>query len=291
MQPLNRNAQFANHKSFFITGSSTGIGRACALHLDALGFRVFATVRTSADTQSLQGAASPRLTPIYLDVTDPGSIANAYQQVAEAVKPGGLSGLVNNAGIARAGPVEFVPLDDYRLTMDVNLFGVIAVTQAFIPLLRPVKGRIVNVSSISGLFASPFMTPYNTSKHALEALSDALRVELRPWGMHVSVVNPGRIATPIWDKSIDAILDSKKGWPGQVDQLYGSALDAVRRIALSRRGISAAKVAQTVEHALTSPRPRTRYLVGWDARVVALFRLLPARLRDWFVASQLPNSG
>lgn len=261
------------------------------MHLDSLGHRVFATVRKQVDAQSLRAEASERLITLLLDVTDPDSIAAACEQVANEVGDAGLSGLVNNAGIARAGPIEFVPMEDYRTTMEVNFFGLIAVTHAFIPLLRAARGRIVNVSSVSGLIAAPFMSPYSASKHALEALSDALRVELRPWKMHVSIINPGNIRTPIWDKSLDAIEGSMQSWPEQVYRLYGPAMDAARHRATSRRGIPPLAVARAVEHALTARRPKNRYLVGWDARFVALFRLLPSRLRDWIIATQLPGYG
>jgi NAD(P)-dependent dehydrogenase (short-subunit alcohol dehydrogenase family) len=286
-----RNSQFAIPRSVLLTGASTGIGRACVLHLDSLGFRVFATVRNQVDAQSLQAEASGRLVPLLLDVTAPDSIAAACEQVTGEVGDAGLYGLVNNAGIARAGPIEFVPMKDYRLTMEVNFFGLIATTQAFIPLLRQARGRIVNISSVSGLIAAPMVSPYGASKHALEALSDALRVELRPWGVHLSIVNPGNIRTPIWDKSLDAIEDSMQSWPDQVYRLYGPAMEAARRRATSRRGIAPITVARAIEHALTARRPKNRYLVGWDARFVTLFRLLPSRLRDWIIATQLPGYG
>lgn len=288
---LPKYSKFAIPKFILLTGASTGIGRACVLHLDSLGFRVFATVRSQADAQSLRAEASERLIPLLLDVTKPESIATACEQVANEVGDAGLSGLVDNAGIARAGPIEFLPLNDYRLTLDVNFFGVIAVIQAFLPLLRAARGRIVNVSSVSGLVAAPFMSPYGASKHALEALSDALRVELRPWGMQVSIVNPGNIRTPIWDKSLDAIDGSMQSWPDRVYRLYGPAMEAARRRVTSRHGIAPITVARAVEHALTARRPKNRYLVGWDARFVALFRLLPSRLRDWIIATQLPDYG
>jgi NAD(P)-dependent dehydrogenase (short-subunit alcohol dehydrogenase family) len=281
----------SDSKFVLITGASTGIGRACALYLDHLGWHVFAAVRKSADAHALREQASNCLTPIYLDLTEPDKITDAKEQVADAVGSAGLSGLVNNAGIARAGPVEFLPLADYRATLEVNLLGAIAVTQALIPLLRLARGRIVNMSSVSGIIATPFMTPYNTSKFALEAFSDALRVELRPWGMHVSVVEPGDIATPIWDKSINDIEESMQRWPQGVNELYGPALDAMRRRAQRRTGIPPIHVARAVEHALIAPRPKIRYRVGRDAKLVRLFALLPERLRDWIIASRLPQYG
>jgi NAD(P)-dependent dehydrogenase (short-subunit alcohol dehydrogenase family) len=278
-------------KFILITGASTGIGRACALHLDQLGWHVFAGVRKPADAQALRDQASDRLTPIFLDVTDAGSIENAKKQVAGGIGLSGLSGLVNNAGIARAGPVEFLPLADYRATLEVDLLGAIAVTQAFIPLLRPARGRIINISSVSGMVAAPFMTPYNTSKFALEAFSDAVRVELRAWGISVSVIQPGNIATPIWEKSIHDVEVSMEGWPEGVTELYGPALEAVLARAQRRTGIEPVHVARAVEHALTATRPKTRYHVGWDARFVRLFALLPDRMRDWLIASRLPWFG
>lgn len=278
-------------KFILITGASTGIGRACALHLNQLGWHVFAGVRKPADAQALLEQASDSLIPIFLDVTDSGSIEHAKMQLVGEVGLAGLSGLVNNAGIARAGPVEFLPLADYRATLEVNLLGAIAVTQAFLPLLRLARGRIVNISSVSGMVAAPFMTPYNTTKFALEAFSDALRVELRPWRMRVSVIQPGNIATPIWDKSIRDIEASMEGWPEGVDERYGPALDAMRARAQRRAGIEPIHVATAVEHALTAPRPKTRYQVGRDAKSVRLFALLPDRLRDWLIAWRLPRYG
>jgi NAD(P)-dependent dehydrogenase (short-subunit alcohol dehydrogenase family) len=276
-------------KSVLITGASTGIGRACALHLDRLGWQVFASVRKESDAQDLRRESGECLTPVYLDVTDPDSIARTRGQIEGIVGEAGLDGLVNNAGVARAGPVEFVPLEDYQLTMQVNVFGVIAVTQAFIPALRTAQGRIANISSVSGLIASPFMSPYSASKFALEALSDSLRVELRPWRIQVAVIEPGNIHTPIWDKSLDAIYGSKEHWPDQVDQLYQPALDTFAEVAMSRRGIPAVRVAQAVEHALTASRPRLRYRVGRDAQLVGLLRLLPRRVIDWLISGRLPR--
>src|SRR5512143_698704 len=164
-------------RSVVITGASTGIGRACALHMDHLGWRVFSGVRKDSDAASLRAEGSERLMPISLDVTDANSIRNAVKVVSEAVGDQGLSGLVNNAGIPYGGPVEFIELDKLRQLFDVNFFGAIAVTQAFLPLLRAARGRIVNMSSDSGMIAVPFVSPYTTSKFALEALSDALRAE------------------------------------------------------------------------------------------------------------------
>ena len=278
-------------RAVVITGASTGIGEACALHLDGQGFTVFAGVRGLEDGELLRKRASDRLIPIILDVTDADTITSAAGTVAERVGPRGLAGLVNNAGIALASPLEFVPLPKLREQLEVNVIGQIAVTQAFLPLLRKGRGRIVNMSSISGRLATPFLGPYAASKWALEALSDSLRVELRPWKIHVAVVEPGNISTPIWQKSRTAAEQLLEGLPPTARILYGPAIDFLRRYAVDGRGISAAAVAQAVTHALTARRPKTRYLVGTDARVGARVASLPDRLRDWLIRRALPSWG
>ena len=186
-----------------ITGASTGIGAASAVELARRGFSVFAGVRKRCDGERLK-AQSPHIVPLLLDVTDAGQIAAAAETVGRAVGDAGLAGLVNNAGIVVAGPLEILPLDQLRLQLEVNVVGQIAVTQAFLPLLRKARGRIVNMGSFNGRIASPYLAPYAASKHALEALSDAMRLELRAWGIRVSVIEPGATTTPIWDKSLAA---------------------------------------------------------------------------------------
>ncbi|MGD1157325.1 MAG: SDR family oxidoreductase, partial [Terriglobia bacterium] len=188
----------ADKGAVVITGASTGIGEACALHLDKLGFRVFAGIRKAADAEALRHRASARLVPIRLDVSDETEVEQAARNVTEALRGEGLAGLVNNAGIVVAGMLEFLPLDALRRQLEVNVVGQVAVTQAFLPHLRKARGRIVNIGSVSGLIAGPFSGAYAASKFALEALTDALRVELRPWKIHVSIVEPGNIQTPIW---------------------------------------------------------------------------------------------
>jgi NAD(P)-dependent dehydrogenase (short-subunit alcohol dehydrogenase family) len=275
--------------SVVITGASTGIGAACALALDRAGFRVFAGVRRAPDGERLRGRASGRLSPVIVDVTDEASIDAAARTVGAAVGEAGLAGLVNNAGIAVAGPLEYLPLADLRHQLDVNVVGQIAVTQAFLPLLRRARGRIVNIGSISGRLATPFLGPYAASKFALEALSDALRGELRPWGLHVSLIEPGSIATPIWSKGEASGQARLLEAPAQAREKYGAAIEALleasRRTA--ERGLPPDRVAAVVLHALTARVPKTRYLVGADARVQALVRLLPDRLRDRLIARAL----
>jgi len=277
-----------------VTGASTGIGEATVLRLDKLGFRAFAGVRKDADAERLKQQASGRLTPLLLDVTDANSIASAAATIREALGEAGLAGLVNNAGVSFPGPLEFLPIEQLRQQLEVNVIGQIAVTQAFMPLLRKGRGRIVNIGSIGGKMATPFLGAYNASKFAMEALTDALRQELRPWGMHVSIVEPGSIATRIWEKGQAAGDELEKTLPAQGMALYGATFSAMREAAreFEKRGIPPDEVAKFVEHALTARTPKTRYLVGFDAQVQRVIaRVAPDRIRDRLVAQQLklPN--
>lgn len=274
-------------QSIVITGGSTGIGEACALYLDKLGLRVFVGVRRENDGERLRQKGSGQLTPVYLDVTNNESILAVLETVTAAVGSAGLLGLINNAGIAVGGPLEFLPLADIRQQLEVNVVGQIAVTQAFLPLLRQGRGRVINMSSISGRIATPFLGPYAASKFALEALTDALRLELQPWGIEVISIQPGAIATPIWNKSLARADEMVKGLPAQADTLYGARLARLRQAILERadQGISADEVAKVVSQALLARRPKTRYLVGRDAKLGALLvKLLPDRWRDrWII--------
>ncbi|HEU4801751.1 MAG TPA: SDR family oxidoreductase [Solirubrobacterales bacterium] len=265
-----------------ITGCSTGIGRATALRLDASGWSVYAGVRRQEDADSLAAAGSERLTPLIIDVTDPGSIAAAAERV-EAESAAGLGALVNNAGVAYTGPLEFVPLDELRNQLEVNVTGHVAITQALIPALRRARGRIVNITSIGGIVATPFFGPYNASKYALEAISDCLRVELRPWGIETIAIEPGSISTEIWSSGLEQFDRTEERMPAEAQTLYGKAIKGLRRAAreTGERGIPADHAAAVIEKALVVSRPRARYLIGRDARVMAtLSRVLPDRLWD-----------
>jgi NAD(P)-dependent dehydrogenase (short-subunit alcohol dehydrogenase family) len=269
-----------------ITGASTGIGRATARYLAERGFHVFAGVRRDQDAEVLRQEGAGRVTPLRLDVTDRGSIESATREAEAALAGEGLQGLVNNAGIGIGAPLEFVELDELRRQLEVNVIGPVAVTQAFLPLLRVRRGRIVNVGSIGGRIAQPMLGPYNASKFALEALSDSLRMELAVWGIHVSLVEPGAIATAIWEKT-DAYAERMIPTLGpRARELYGAAIGAVLDTArtLSKHAIAPEAVSRAICHALTARTPRTRYLVGIDARAQALFaRFLPDRVRDTVV--------
>jgi len=265
-----------------ITGASTGIGAACALHLDGLGFRVFAGVRRASDGDALRRRGSARLTPLLLDVTDAGSIAAAADAASETVGPTGLAGLVNNAGIVVAGPLEILPVEDLRRQFEVNVIGLLAVTQALLPLIRRGHGRIVNLGSISGRMASPLVGPYGASKFAVSALTDVMRLEVQPWGIDVSLVEPGAVATPIWEKSRAASDRLKQIVEPAARALYSEAVAAIEAAATrsANEAIPTDTVVRAVTHALTARRPKTRYLVGTRARIQSVIARLPDRLRD-----------
>jgi NAD(P)-dependent dehydrogenase (short-subunit alcohol dehydrogenase family) len=256
-------------RTALVTGASSGIGQACALRLHHNGWRVLAGVRSEGDAP--QGTEE-----VLLDVTD----AEQIQAAASLVE--GLDGLVNNAGIALAAPLEFIPPEELRHQLEVNLVGQVAVTQAFMPALRRAKGRIVFMGSIAGKSALPFLGPYAASKHGLEAVADSLRLEVRPFGIQVSIVEPGTIKTPIWTRSAARADELIASSDGRLGELYGERIAVFREIAMKRgaAGASADAVAKVVEEALTADRPHTRYLVGRDAKLRAGFERLPDRLRD-----------
>lgn len=280
----------ATPKSVVITGASTGIGAACALHLDKLGLRVFAGVRRQTDAEALKSKASSRLMAIALDVADSLSVSTAASAVAGAVGDAGLDGLVNNAGVVVTGPVEFLPLPELRRQLEINVVGQVAVTQAFLPLIRAARGRIVNMGSIAGRLATPFSSAYGASKFALEALTDALRLELAPWGISVSIIEPGAVATPIWEKGMKNGAAMLAAAPPEALVLYAEALEAFKRTSehAAKNAADPMDVARAVEHALTAAKPKTRYVVGRQARIGAAMALLvPDRMRDTMVAKAM----
>jgi NAD(P)-dependent dehydrogenase (short-subunit alcohol dehydrogenase family) len=262
-----------------ITGASTGIGRATALHLAGAGWTVLAGVRKLADGEALMADGGVRVEPIVLDVTDPAQIAAAVERVDE--RGGGLDALVNNAGIGYGGPLELLPIDDLRHQLEVNVLGPVALTQALLPALRRARGRVVLVSSIGGRVAMAFTAPYAASKHALEAIGDALRVELHSSHVQVTLIEPGSVATPIWDKS-RAQGDGLSVPPELLDQ-YGHVPAAMNKVLsdTERRGVPPEQVAKTIAAALTARRMKARYVVGHDARAMLIAkRLLPDHVFD-----------
>lgn len=274
-----------------ITGASTGIGRATALKLVASGWTVLAGVRDPAAGERLAAdagaGAAAGLIPLILDVTDAAQVAAAREQVDEqagrdGVSPrGGLDALVNNAGIAVGGPLEMVAADDLRRQFEVNVFGQVAVTQALLPALRRAGGRIVFVSSIGGRVAMAFTAPYAASKHAIEAFGDTLRVELRNSGVQVALIEPGSVATPIWDKG--RAEAERVVVPPELQEAYGQVPAALGKALedTARRGVPPEQVAATIERALTAPRMKARYVIGRDARAMLIARrLLPDLVFD-----------
>jgi NAD(P)-dependent dehydrogenase (short-subunit alcohol dehydrogenase family) len=267
-------------RSVLVTGASSGIGLASAVRLAQAGWHVFGGVRTETDAAALRERG---IEPVELDVTDSAQVASAAANVGPE-----LHGLVDNAGIAIAAPLELVPLDELRHQLEVNVIGQIAVLQALLPALRNVRGRVVLMGSIGGRSALPFLGPYAASKHALEAIADSLRIELRPLGVAVSIVEPGSIATPIWRKGANRAETLAEGFDPERAAAYAPAVARFREVALARGpGAEPEDVAKAVEHALTAPRPRARYLVGRDAHLRAWIERLPTRLRDRVLAKAL----
>ena len=277
-------------KTVVITGASTGIGYDAARYLIAKGFHIFGSVRKPADGERVQRELGERFTPLLFDVTDGAAVETAVSQVTKAVGSNGLAGLVNNAGIAVAGPLMHIPLDEFRWQFDVNLFGLLDVTQKCRPLLGAVPdaahspGRIVNISSVSGKIVYPFMGPYAASKHALEALSDALRRELLLFGVDVVVIEPGSVKTPIWDKAQD--LDTAQ----YSHTAYEGMLEGLKRVLVrqGKSGIPVERVSEAIFTALTSAKPKTRYVLARKLLTSWLIpRYLPDRRFDKIIAERL----
>jgi NAD(P)-dependent dehydrogenase (short-subunit alcohol dehydrogenase family) len=266
-----------------VTGASSGIGAATALHLDRAGHRVFAGVEDPTDGADALAAASPTLQRVVLDVCSQDSIGEAVNRISGALQGAGLDGVVNNAGIALAGPLEVLPIDDLRRQMETNVIGQVAVTQATLPLIRAAGGRVVLMSSIGGRVASQFAGAYYASKHALEAIGEALRQELDPEGIPVVLIEPSIISTPIWDKGI-AFLDALRGrLDAEQRARYGERLDAFRDSLRSadEHGHDPEDVAEVVAEALTTDKPDTRYVVGADGKLVTALRpFIPDRIAD-----------
>jgi NAD(P)-dependent dehydrogenase (short-subunit alcohol dehydrogenase family) len=271
-----------------VTGASTGIGRATALALDERGWKVFAGVRREEDAESLRADASARLAPLMLDVTVPEQIAAAAERVA-AESENGLHGLVNNAGIAVPGPLETLPLDRFRRQLEVGLVSYLAVTQAFLPQVRGAGGRIVFLSSIGGRVSFPLNGAYHAAKYGTEAIGDSFRQELAKWGIRVAIIEPGSIDTPIWERGEETAEEILAESP-ETERLYGPAIEKLRELVrqTAARGIPPERVAKAILHALESKRPRSRYLVGLDAKLQArLVPLIPTPVLDRVVGKQL----
>lgn len=276
-------------KSVVVTGVSTGIGWGATKVLTDNGFHVFGSVRKQADADRLKQEFGDRFTPLLFDVTDAKAVQAAAKQVRQALKGETLAGLVNNAGIAVAGPLLHLPVEDFRQQLEVNLTGVVIATQAFAPLLGAEpgqtgeRGRIVMISSVGGRNASPFMGPYNASKFGLEGLSESLRRELLIHGIDVIVVAPGAVATPIWSKAEEVDVAP------YADTAFAPALNRVRAYMteLGRKGLKPEALGQTILTALTAAKPKVRYTVSPDPFQTLMTQILPKRTVDRIVGKRL----
>lgn len=277
-------------RSYLVTGASTGIGRACVGALARGGAQVWATVRSDRDEEALRREHGGNVTVLRLDVTDADSVQAAGERVGAA---GPLHGLVNNAGVALPAPLEHLPVEVFRRQLEVNLVGQLAVTQAMLPALHAARAqgspaRIIMIGSIGGRIAGPILGAYHASKFGLVGLTDTLRAELAPSGIPVILVEPGAIATPIWDRGTQA-GDELMGPPGSpgLDR-YAAQIDMARRNAArsAKRGLPPARAAAIVVKALTTTNPRPRYLIGPDAHAAAVVAQLPHRLRYRLTAAR-----
>lgn len=270
----------------FVTGASTGIGRAAAERLARAGYDVIPGLRRP------DALPDPVKDPVTIDLAEPASIGSATERVLDRAR-GNLVGLVNNAGYSVSGPCEALDVDDWRAQFEVNLFGHISITRALLPALLANKGRVVNIGSIGGRFASPFLGPYNASKFAVRAWTDAMRMELAPHGVRVVLVEPGSVETAIWDKGRAQADDMERNLTPEQQQRYGPQIAGARKLVdyVATHGITPDKCAAVIEQAMTSTRPKGRYVVGTDARMQAAVSMLPVRFTDRFTHMTLRRMG
>lgn len=275
-----------NVRAILVSGASSGIGAATVRAIARAGMIAYAGVRTDADAAAVQ-LLHPNVRALRLDVTDSATIEAARSEV----RAGGvaLTGLVNNAGIALGGPLESLPLDEVRRQFEVNVFGAIAVTQAFLPLLREQPSRIVFIGSISGRVAVPYASAYSASKFALRAFADALRIELKPSGIDVSLIEPGSVATPIWSKGRAMREAMLARLPAGAPAYYRAAIESLARAmqAEERGGLPPERVAAAIVRALTARKPKAHQIIGAPARLGAAIALLPPALHDRFLRATM----
>jgi NAD(P)-dependent dehydrogenase (short-subunit alcohol dehydrogenase family) len=279
----------ANKGAIVITGASTGMGEHCALGLAHMGYRVFAGVRKTADGEALKARASGSLEPLIIDVVNESQVRDASKKVEAALGGEPLTALWNNAGISVNAPLEFIALDDLRRQLEVNVIGQVAATQAFLPMIRKAKGRILITGSIGGFFTTPMLVPYCMSKYAMEAMADGLRRELRPTGVQVVLLEPGGIQSKILEKGIGEIETFLKNAPAEMMEVYGWLVKALRRVApqMEKRAMPPQEVLDCVIHALESPRPKTRYRMGANSTAQKIIASLPDRWQDALVARMM----
>ncbi len=264
--------------SVLVTGAARGIGKAIVEHLASTGWDVIAGVRSEQDAAAVTKANPQRVSAVILDVTDAGHIAKLDKSLPER-----LDAVVNNAGIAVAGPIETVSADDWREQLEVNVIGQLAVTQAVLPQLRKARGRVLFISSVNGRIATPMLGPYSASKFALEAAADALRVELRAWGVSVVLIEPSQTDTDMWRTADDMVLQVEAGMSPEHRDLYAKHIVGMKKFVPRARKLASPtnKVVAVVEEALTARRPKARYVVGLLPKLqTALVTNMPAALRD-----------
>jgi NAD(P)-dependent dehydrogenase (short-subunit alcohol dehydrogenase family) len=264
--------------SVLVTGAARGIGRAIVDHLASSGWDVIAGVRSEQDAAAVTNSHPQRVSAVILDITDAGHIAKLAKSL-----PDRLDAVVNNAGVAVAGPIETVTPDDWREQLEVNVIGQVAVTQAVLPQLRKSRGRIVFISSLNGRISMPLFGPYCASKFALEAAADALRLELRTWGIPVVVIEPAQTDTDMWRTADDEVLKTEEAMAPEHRALYAQHLKGMKKLVprSQRMAVPTDKVVAVVEEALTARRPRARYVVGLGPKLqVALVTNMPTPLRD-----------
>ena len=278
------------NNAIVITGASTGIGKACAIYLEKAGFKVYAGVRKQADADILKKEASGNLEPVILDVTSSQSIKEAADYVSRATG-GNLFGLVNNAGIGRSGALELTPMDEIRKLMEVNLLGLLEVTQTFIPMLRKSQGRIVNIGSTASYLATPNGCAYSASKFAVRAATDALRLELFPFGMKVMLVSPGAVESAIWEKRTNYKEEMRKFVNPEIAELYAPLQRFGDRLSELLQKTPAAEVAKVVHMALSSQKPKPHYIVGDDAKRGARAARLPTGILDRIILKRIGKLG
>jgi len=279
-----------NNKTIVITGTSSGIGKACALYLDKLGYHIYAAVRKQTDANDLKKEASENLKTVILDVTEPASIRNTADYIGKATG-GHLFGLINNAGIGRGGALEITPVEEIRKLFEVNVLGLLSVTQAFIPMLRNTHGRIINIGSTSSFLAVPGASVYSASKFAVRAISDSLRVELKPFGISVILVAPGAVESAIWEKGKKYKEELRKTIKPETAVLYAPLKNFGDRLNEKIKKIPAVDVAKVVANTFSVKKPKACYLVGNDARGAAKVARLPKGFLDWIILKRIQKMG
>jgi NAD(P)-dependent dehydrogenase (short-subunit alcohol dehydrogenase family) len=278
------------NKTILVTGASSGIGWATSLELAEKGWRVFAAVRKEADAKKLRDTSSGKITTVIMDIVDYESVKRGAQEIEKALGGAGLDALFNNAGISVQGPLEIIPIELFEQQIRVNVFGHVFVTQTFLPLLRKAQGRIVFTSSESGRMTLPLMAPYSASKVALEAVANALRIELRPWKIRVSSVELQTIKTPMWEKIDTSTEKLMASLPTQVRNLYGNELKTLSVFPKwqAEMGISMKKAVRVIIRALNARSPKAHYLVGYEARLLVYSHVItPIWMMDWIASKMM----